>query len=137
MEVEPFKTAITLHFARSAPFGAYALALIVAAAVVEKPFCRYLCPLGAWLALAGWLRRFDWVPRRAECGKPCQTCRARCAYQAIGRDGRIVYAECFQCMECVTVYRSDELCTTLAAARGKGPRPLPVLELTKRSEAVE
>ena len=137
VEVEPFKTAITLHFARAAPFGAYAFALIAAAAVVEKPFCRYLCPLGAWLALAGRLRRLDWVPRRAECGKPCQTCRARCTYQAIARDGRIVYAECFQCMECVAVYRGDELCTTLAAARGKGPRPLPVLELTERSEAVE
>ena len=127
VEVEPFKTAITLHFARSAPFVAYALALVAAAAVVEKPFCRYLCPLGAGLALAGRLRRLDWLPRRAECGRPCQTCRASCAYQAIGRDGRIIYSECFQCMECVAIYRSDELCTTLAAARARRASPLPVL----------
>jgi len=117
VEVEPFKTAITLLFARSWPFVAYAVALVAAAVVVEKPFCRYLCPLGAFLAIAGRLRRFDWIARRAECGRPCQTCRSRCAYQAIDPDGRVDYAECFQCMDCVAVYGSDELCTPVILAR--------------------
>jgi polyferredoxin len=56
------------------------------------------------------VRKFDWLPRRAECGKPCQLCRHRCEYQAIERDGRIDYDECFQCMDCVAIYASDELC---------------------------
>jgi transcriptional regulator of nitric oxide reductase len=124
LEVEPFKTAITLAFARSWPFVAYAAGLVVLGAAVEKAFCRYLCPLGAFLALAGRLRRLDWIPRRAECGSPCQVCAHRCGYQAIARDGRVDYGECFQCMDCVAVHRSETLCPPLVLARrGRSMRP--------------
>ena len=51
VEVEPFKTAITLNFVRSWPFVVYALGLLIAGMIVFKPFCRYLCPLGAGLAV--------------------------------------------------------------------------------------
>src|SRR5215212_368068 len=50
-EVEPFKTAITLGFQRPWPFVAYALALLTGGLFIERMFCRYLCPLGAALAL--------------------------------------------------------------------------------------
>jgi NosR/NirI family transcriptional regulator, nitrous oxide reductase regulator len=50
-EVEPFKTAIILHFARSWPFLLYVGAILAASLTVERVFCRYLCPLGAALAL--------------------------------------------------------------------------------------
>jgi NosR/NirI family nitrous oxide reductase transcriptional regulator len=121
VEVEPFKTAITMRFERTWPFVAYALATVLGGAIVYKFFCRYLCPLGASLAFGGRLRRFDWIARRAECGKPCQLCSHRCEYQAIERDGRIDYAECFQCMDCVAVYNSDELCVPRILER-KGRR---------------
>jgi NosR/NirI family transcriptional regulator, nitrous oxide reductase regulator len=140
VEIEPFKTAITLLFVRSWPFAAYAAALVLAGVVVNKFFCRYLCPLGAWLALLGRARRLDWIARRLECGQPCQTCRHRCDYQAIEPSGRIDYDECFQCMDCVAIHRSDRLCAPrileakggrrmiVVAARdpaGAGPRPAP------------
>jgi transcriptional regulator of nitric oxide reductase len=110
LEVEPFKTAITMRFERSLPFLAYAVGTVLAGAVVYKFFCRYLCPLGAFFALAGRLRRWDWLARRAECGTPCQTCRNRCQYQAIDGAGRIDYLECFQCMECVAIFNDDTQC---------------------------
>jgi len=113
VEIEPFKTAITLAFVRSWPFAAWAVALLLLSTVVFKGFCRYLCPLGAGLAILGRLRRFDWIARRAECGTPCQTCRHRCEYEAIEPDGRIVYADCFQCLECVAIHDSDERCASL------------------------
>lgn len=110
VEVEPFKTAITLSFVRAWPYVAYALALLAAGAFMHKFFCRYLCPLGASLALLGRFRLLDWIPRRAECGTPCQTCRHRCDYQAIEPDGAVVYAECFQCMDCVVIHESEQKC---------------------------
>ncbi|MGK5027892.1 4Fe-4S binding protein [Janthinobacterium sp. RB2R34] len=110
VELEPFKTAITLNFVRAWPYAAYALALLAASAVVHKFFCRYLCPLGASLALLGRFRLLDWIPRRSECGTPCQTCRHRCDYQAITPDGAVVYAECFQCMDCVVIHESEQRC---------------------------
>ena len=50
-EVEPFKTSIVLKFAREWPFVVYALTLSAAGLFVERFFCRYLCPLGAALAI--------------------------------------------------------------------------------------
>jgi transcriptional regulator of nitric oxide reductase len=110
VELEPFKTAITLNFVRAWPYVAYALALLVASAFVHKFFCRYLCPLGASLALLGRFRLLNWIPRRSECGTPCQTCRHRCEYQAIKPGGQVVYAECFQCMDCVVIHESEQKC---------------------------
>ncbi|MFS2006484.1 4Fe-4S binding protein [Duganella sp. CT11-25] len=110
VELEPFKTAVTLNFVRSWPYVVYALGLLLASGVVYKFFCRYLCPFGASLALLGRFRLLDWIPRRAECGTPCQTCRHRCDYQAIQPGGEVVYAECFQCMDCVVIHESDRKC---------------------------
>ncbi len=50
-EVEPFKTAIILKFQRSWPFVVYAVLLLAAGLFIERFYCRYLCPLGAALAL--------------------------------------------------------------------------------------
>ncbi len=133
VEIEPFKTAITLAFVRHWPFVLYAAGFVLAAAFIHKPFCRYLCPLGAALAVMGRMRRLDWIERRIECGKPCQTCRVGCEYRAIDRRGTVDYAECFQCMECVAIFRDDRRCTPRilvqrgrrAEARSLTPAPHP------------
>ncbi|MDP3844182.1 MAG: 4Fe-4S binding protein [Oxalobacteraceae bacterium] len=129
VELEPFKTAITLNFVRSWPFVAYALGLLVAGMFVYKFFCRFLCPFGAGLAVLGRLRMLDWIPRRKECGTPCQTCRHQCAYQAIAPAGKIDYDECFQCMECVLIHASDERCAPLMLEK-KRARVIPIRDLT-------
>jgi transcriptional regulator of nitric oxide reductase len=126
VELEPFKTAITLNFARAWPFVAYAAGWLLLAMVVNKAFCRYLCPLGAALALLGRVRLLDWVPRRAECGTPCQTCRHRCGYNAIAPGGAVDYEECFQCMECVVIHASDAQCAPRVLERKRG-RSIPVV----------
>ncbi len=128
VEVEPFKTAITLNFVRSWPFVAYALGLLIASMLVYKFFCRVLCPYGASLAVLGHLRLLNWIPRRHACGKPCQTCRHQCAYQAIAPGGRIQYAECFQCLDCVIIYASDERCAPLLLDK-KRARVIPIVGL--------
>jgi len=119
-EIEPFKTAITLGFARSAPFAIYAVGLVIGGAFVYKFFCRYLCPLGAAFAVLGLLRRWDWLPRRIECGDPCQLCRVKCRYNAIRKTGEIVYRECFQCLDCVVIHNDAAQCVPLALAAKRG-----------------
>lgn len=120
-EVEPFKTAITLGFVRDWPFVLYASALLLAGLFVHKFFCRYLCPLGACFAVLGHFHLLRWLPRRAECGSPCQLCTRRCGIGAIEPDGRINYRECIQCYECEVIYRDDQQCVPLINAR-KGKR---------------
>ena len=119
VEVEPFKTAITLYFVRSWPFVVYAFGLLVLNLFVYKGFCRYLCPLGASLALVGRLRVLDWIPRRAECGSPCQLCKVKCRYGAIEPTGEIDYPECFQCMDCVTIIHDPTQCVPQILATKK------------------
>ena len=120
VEVEPFKTAITTFFVREWYYVAYAGGLLILSMVLFKGFCRYLCPLGAVMALGGLLRGRDWIARRAECGSPCQLCKVRCRYGAIEKSGKIGYSECFQCLDCVTIHDDPKQCVPLIlAARGR------------------
>ncbi len=109
-EVEPFKTAIVLKFMRAWPFVAYAAALLIAGLFVERFYCRYLCPLGAALAIPARLRMFDWLKRYNECGSPCQTCANECPVQAIHPTGEINPNECVNCMHCQVLYQSHSKC---------------------------
>ncbi|MBC7416069.1 MAG: 4Fe-4S binding protein [Herminiimonas sp.] len=130
VEAEPFKTAITLNFIRSWPFVLYAGGLLVASMFVYKFFCRFLCPFGAGLAVLGRFRVLDWLPRRKECGTPCQTCRHRCEYDAIRPNGSIQYEDCFQCLDCVVIYESDDKCAPLIMEK-KRLRSIPIVPVTQ------
>lgn len=115
-EIEPFKTAITLHFDRPWPYVLWAGGWLAVSAVWFKGFCRSLCPLGAAMRIGGMLRLRRWIPRRSECGSPCQLCRVRCRYGAIARDGAIRYSECFQCLDCVKIHDDPRTCVPLVLA---------------------
>jgi len=128
VEVEPFKTAISQHFQRDWPYLAWAALCVAAGVLVHRGYCRYVCPLGAALALAGWLRRWRWIPRHAACGTPCQTCRHRCAYQAITPAGAVQYDECFQCLDCVALHQDARRCLPLLQATRAGTgRVVPIV----------
>jgi len=137
-EIEPFKTAITLRFDRTWPFVTYAVLLLVINIFTRKVFCRYLCPLGAALALPTKLRVFDWLKRRKECGNPCRLCEKECEVQAIHPDGTINYQECHYCLDCQMTYFDDNKCPPLIVKRrGKRrghnapghPEQIPVVQV--------
>ena len=109
-EIEPFKTAIVLKFVRAWPFVAYVAALLMAGLFVERFYCRYLCPLGAALAIPARLRMFDWLKRYHDCGAPCQTCANDCMVQAIHPTGEINPNECVNCLNCQVLYQSKTKC---------------------------
>ncbi|MBI2253607.1 MAG: regulatory protein NosR [Proteobacteria bacterium] len=128
-EVEPFKTAVLLRFMREWPFVIWAMGLLVAGLFIERFFCRYLCPLGAALAIPGRMRLFEWLKRRKQCGLECQLCAKRCPVQAIHPLGQINPNECVYCMQCQVIYWDDSTCPPLLlkkTGRGKKPAPRPV-----------
>jgi NosR/NirI family nitrous oxide reductase transcriptional regulator len=118
-EVEPFKTAIVLYFMRGWPFVTFAGALLGASLFIERFFCRYLCPLGAALAIPARLRMFDWLRRYRECGNPCQRCANDCPVQAIHPEGHINPNECIQCLHCQMLYHHDRKCPVMIQKRLK------------------
>lgn len=115
-EVEPFKTAITTFFVREWYYVAYAVFWLLLSMVLFKGFCRYVCPLGAFLAIGGLLRGRKWIPRRVDCGSPCQLCKVKCKYGSIKADGAINYSECFHCLDCVTIHDDRARCVPLILA---------------------
>ncbi len=121
-EVEPFKTAIILGFDRQWWFVLYAVLLLVINLFTRKLYCRYICPLGAALAIPTKLRQFDWLKRRKECGSPCQLCAKECEIQAIHPDGRINANECHYCLDCQMTYHNERKCLPLVMKNKQAKR---------------
>jgi NosR/NirI family nitrous oxide reductase transcriptional regulator len=137
-EVEPFKTAIILKFVRDWPYVVFALAVLLPGIFIERFYCRYLCPLGAALAIPGRLRMFSWLKRYKECGSPCQRCANECMVQAIHPEGNINVNECLFCLHCQVVYADDHICPVLIQKRLKRERQaaFSAKNLTKEDTAI-
>ena len=135
-EIEPFKTAIILAFDRSWPFVLYAVALLAVGLFIERFFCRYICPLGAALAIPARLRMFEWLKRRWQCGLQCNICADQCPVQAIHPDGKINPNECTYCLKCQVIYNDDLVCPPLAEKRKRKESRL-TKSLVKRMEDAE
>jgi len=118
-EIEPFKTTFLLKFQRDWGFVFYAGFLLVINIFTRKVYCRYICPLGAALAIPARLRLFDWLKRRKECGDPCRVCANECEIGAIHPDGSINANECHQCLDCQVTYYRDDKCPPLVVKKRK------------------
>ncbi len=120
-EVEPFKTTFLVGvWNRSWPFVAYWSLLFVASLFVERPFCKYLCPLGAGLAVPSTFRFFG-LKRKAECAT-CHACQKGCGSLAIDDAGAIDRRECLLCLECQILYYDDHSCPPLGQERRRRER---------------
>jgi transcriptional regulator of nitric oxide reductase len=135
-EIEPFKTAITMKFMRDWHFVAYAVVLLAAGIFIERFYCRYLCALGAALAIPARMRMFEWLKRYRECGAECHLCARQCTVQAIHPLGSINPNECIYCLKCQTNYFDDTNCLHLKrrAERRRGSH-LPGAVATDRASA--
>ena len=112
-EVEPFKTAISMRFQRAWPFVAFVLVLLTAGLFIERFYCRYLCPLGAALAIPAKMKLFDWLHRRPQCGRECRFCETQCTVGAIDTLGRINPNECVLCLRCQVILNDNTQCVAL------------------------
>ena len=92
---EPFGTVF--FRSRSLLLWSIATTFLVASAIVPRFYCRYVCPLGAALALLSLisLKRI----RRVEHCNYCQVCEQSCPTGAI-RGGDIDFKECVRCNIC-------------------------------------
>lgn len=115
-EIEPFKTTFLVRpWTREWMYLGWWTLLLLSSLVVWRPFCRYLCPLGAALAVPGSLR-ISGPHRRDFCSK-CKICTRGCEPRAIRENGTIDPRECLSCMECEANWRSDQICPPLVKAR--------------------
>jgi NosR/NirI family transcriptional regulator, nitrous oxide reductase regulator len=115
-EIEPFKTTFLVGiWNRSWPFVLFVGVIIAISLLSERPYCKYICPLGAGLALPGKFRLFG-LKRKSEC-QTCHACAAGCGSHAIDAAGKIDHQECLLCLDCMVMYYDDHACPPLAAER--------------------
>ena len=115
-EVEPFKTTFLVGvWNRSWPFVLFWVVLFVLSMFTERPFCKYLCPLGAALAIPSTFRSIP-LKRKAEC-TTCHACAAGCGSLAIDEQGVIDQRECLMCLDCQILYYDTHTCPPLSHER--------------------
>ena len=115
-EIEPFKTTFIVGvWNRSWPFWIFIGGILSWSFFSERPYCKYLCPLGAGLAIPGKFRLFG-LKRKAEC-QTCHACAAGCGSHAIDAAGKIDQTECMLCLDCMILYYDDHACPPLAKER--------------------
>jgi len=81
--------------------------LLTATLFVRNLYCRFLCPLGAFIALVSTVSAFR-IPRWSECST-CKICEKTCEWGAI-RGPKIVVTECVRCDDCERLYDNKKKC---------------------------
>jgi transcriptional regulator of nitric oxide reductase len=92
---EPFGTVF--FFSASIVLWLIAGGILVGAAIVPRFYCRYLCPLGASLAVVSVVSPFR-IKRVEQCSH-CKVCEQRCPTGAI-RQEVVDFKECVRCNVC-------------------------------------
>ena len=115
-EVEPFKSTFFVPlWTRHWSLILWWSVLLAVSLTTYRPFCRYVCPLGAALALPSSFRISS--PYRREFCSKCQICTRGCEPRAIRPDGTIDPRECLNCWECEANWGDDQVCPPLVKAR--------------------
>ncbi len=91
------------------------VAMLVMALVVERPFCRYACPLGAVIGIVGKASPVA-VQRDASACLGCDLCNRACPMGLeVNSVTRVTDAQCIGCLECVAACPSrDALAVTVS-----------------------
>jgi polyferredoxin len=81
--------------------------LLLATVFVRNLYCRFLCPVGAFLGILSNLTVFR-IKRWSEC-KTCKICEKACEWGAI-RGPKIIASECVRCDDCERLYMDVKKC---------------------------
>jgi len=92
-------------------------ALLVATVFVRNLYCRFLCPVGAFLGLIAKATTVFPIKRWSEC-KSCKICEKACEWGAI-QGPRIVKSECVRCDDCERIYADQQTCVHWIVIRRK------------------
>lgn len=84
----------------SLPAAIILVLIMIASVFVERFFCRYLCPLGAYFSIISKLRKFRIVKKPENCGS-CTLCTQKCSMGINLTSTDVVKnGACINCMAC-------------------------------------
>ncbi len=108
LAIRPYDPWVAYHHLGSGElFSEYLIGLIIlalslgGALFVDRPFCRYLCPMGGFLALPSFLG-FSRIRRKSETCIDCGICDASCPMDIdVSSRATVKSPECISCTKCV------------------------------------
>jgi polyferredoxin len=103
--VEPFSM---FSLRETTLFWAGIVVLLVVSIFVRNLYCRFLCPVGAFLGVLAQATTVFRIKRWSECST-CRICEKTCEWGAI-RGPKIIRSECVRCDDCERLYDSTERC---------------------------
>lgn len=82
------------------PAAILLIAIMVISIFIERFFCRYICPVGAYFSIISRVRALVVKKPREKCGK-CSLCTRKCSMAInLGKMDSVHSGECINCMEC-------------------------------------
>lgn len=119
-EIEPFRTFV-LKLKREWYFLAYFGILTVGSVIVYRAFCRYICPLGAALAIPSFIKFIPFIKlKKYDFCVTCKICARTCNPQAITANGVIDSRECLNCLDCQVNFWDEDVCPVLMKRKRQG-----------------
>jgi ferredoxin len=101
--------------------------LAVLSLLVKNAWCRFLCPYGALLGIAGWLSPLK-VTRAAKTCIDCQLCTRACPSDIKVHTAKRVWSdECTSCLECVAVCPVKDTLEVRVRGRRVSPRAVAAI----------
>ena len=125
--------------------GLLLLLTIIGSLLIERFFCKYLCPLGALFTLASHFRVFKLKRDSASCSGSCRVCSRKCSMSIpLYQYDKVRSGECIDCMKCTTTCARGNINAepvaavsgTLAAAAIAGVSFVGTLPIISTSSAV-
>lgn len=126
-DYDPYYALFNFWTGEVAITGFVALAVVLGLSLVmERPFCKYACPMGAVLGLSNIFRLFGIRREKPSC-VDCGACDRVCPMNIqVSTKGRILDHQCISCGECT----SDRVCPVPKTVEWK----LPGIKGTTKAE---
>ncbi|MCW2279379.1 4Fe-4S binding protein [Heliophilum fasciatum] len=120
---DPFKMLFHMNFSEMTLTGIVILGVtLLSALIIERAWCRYLCPLGALFTLFAPLSRINITRHRASCIN-CHACTKACPVQIdVAQQDVVRDSQCIKCLRCI-IHCPVADTLTLDAALTSPPAP--------------
>lgn len=100
-DVDPWSALLEIATLQFTLATGVLIAVLVLSFAVERPFCRYACPLGATIGLVGTLSPIA-IERRDDACVGCSLCTKACPLGIpVERLTRVTDSNCLMCFECL------------------------------------